>query len=172
MAQRFLNWTWPSHPRQPHIARRSFDQLSLDIQSVHALLSWNRDFCLGHGILILYSRIQLEDSWATLPRQSKCSFVSSCRHEQCVPLRTLQLWNIPFRNFNLGLAWPPLPHKKQVYAIAWLEDSEFWLAPCHDAWRWAREAAKTTNPWKLHSLVKGFVFAALAGSPWSQFHQR
>ena len=62
MEQRFLNWTWPSHPRQPHIARRFFEQLSLDIQSVHALLSWNRDFCLGHGILILYSRIQLEDS--------------------------------------------------------------------------------------------------------------
>ena len=62
MGQRFLTWTWPSHPRQPHTAQRFFEQLSLDIQSVHALLSWNRDFCLGHAILILDSRIQLEDS--------------------------------------------------------------------------------------------------------------
>ena len=62
MEQRFLTWTWPSHPRQPHTARRFFEQLFLDIQSVHALLSWNKDFCLGHGLLILDSRIQLEDS--------------------------------------------------------------------------------------------------------------
>ena len=62
MAQRFPTWTWPSNPWQPHTARRFFEQLSLDIQSVHALLSWNRDFCLGHAILILDSRIQLEDS--------------------------------------------------------------------------------------------------------------
>ena len=59
MEQRFLTWTWPSHPRQPRTARRFFEQLSLDI---HALLSWNRDFCLGHGILILDRRIQLEHS--------------------------------------------------------------------------------------------------------------
>lgn len=62
MEQRFPTWTWPFHPSQPHTARRFFEQLSLDIQSVHALLSWNRDFCLGHAILILDSRIQLEDS--------------------------------------------------------------------------------------------------------------
>ena len=62
MEQRFLTWTWPSHPRQPHTAQRFFKQLSLDIQSVHALLSWSRVFRLGHAILILDSRIQLEDS--------------------------------------------------------------------------------------------------------------
>ena len=62
MEQRFPTWTWPSNLWQPHTARRFFEQLSLDIQSVHAPLSWNRDFCLGHAILILDSRIQLEDS--------------------------------------------------------------------------------------------------------------
>ena len=175
MEQRFPTWTWPSNLWQPHTARRFFEQLSLDIQSVHAPLSWNRDFCLGHAILILDSRIQLEDSSTNSSSTVKVftRLFLQTRAMERVPLRTLQLRNIAFRNLNLGLAWPPRPHKKkQVYAIAWLEDSEFWLAPCLDGWRWAREVAKTTNPWKLHSLVEGFVFVVLVGSPWPQFHQR
>ena len=114
MAQRFPTWTWPSHPRQPHTARRFFEQLSLDIQSVHAPLSWNRDFCLGHAILILDSRIQLEDSSTNSSSTVKVftRLFLQTRAMERVPLRTLQLRNIAFRNLNLGLAWPPRPHKK------------------------------------------------------------
>ena len=114
MGQRFLTWTWPSHPRQPHTAQRFFEQLSLDIQSVHALLSWNRDFCLGHAILILDSRIQLEDSSTNSSSTVKVftRLFLQTRAMERVPLRTLQLRNIAFGNLNLGLAWPPRPHKK------------------------------------------------------------
>ena len=128
MEQRFLNWTWPSHPRQPHIARRFFEQLSLDIQSVHALLSWNRDFCLGHAILILDSRTQLEDSSSNSSSTVKVftRLFSQTRAMCGNTYIAAAKYSFSKFEFVIGLAWPPLPQKnKQVYAIAWLEDSEF-----------------------------------------------
>ena len=172
MEQKFPTWTWPSNLWQPHTARRFFEQLSLDIQSVHAPLSWNRDFCLGHAILILDSRIQLEDSSTNSSSIVHSSLLADTSNGTC-PLTYIAAAKYSFSKFEFRpCVATASTQKKQVYAIAWLEDSEFWLAPCLDAWRWAREVAKTTNPWKLHSLVEGFVFVALVGSPWPQFHQR
>ena len=172
MAQRFLTWTWPSHPRQPHTAQRFFEQLSLDIQSVHALLSWNRDFCLGHAILILDSRIQLEDSSSNSSSTVKVFTRLFSQTRAMCPLTYIAAAKCSFSKFEFRPCVAPASTQKKMYTIAWLEDSEFWRAPCLDAWRWAREAAKTTNPWKLHLLVEGFVFVAFSGSPWWQFHQR
>ena len=124
MAQGFLTWTWQSHPRQPHTAWRFFEQLSLDIQSVHALLSWNRDFCLGHAILILDSRIQLEDSSSNSESSTVKVFTRLFSQTRAMCGNTyIAAAKYTFSKFEfvIGLAWPPLPQKKTsvCHRLAW-----------------------------------------------------
>ena len=126
MEQRFLTWTWPSHPRQPHTAQRFFKQLSLDIQSVHALLSWSRDFRLGHAILILDSRIQLEDSSSNCSSTVKVFTRLFSQARAMCPLTYIAAANCSFSKFEFRpCVATASTQKKKMYTIAWLEDSEF-----------------------------------------------
>ena len=123
MEQRFPTWTWPSNLWQPHTARRFFEQLSLDIQSVHAPLSWNRDFCLGHAILILDSRIQLEDSSSNSSSTVKVftRLFSQTRAMCGNTYIAAAKYSFSKCEFVIGLAWTPLPQKKTsvCHRLAW-----------------------------------------------------
>lgn len=121
MEQRFLTWTWPSHPRQPHTAQRFFEQLSLDIQSVHALLSWNRDFYLGHAIRILDSRIQLEDSSSNSSSTVKVFTRLFSQARAMCPLTYIAAAKCSFSKFEFRpCVAPASTQKKNVYhRLAW-----------------------------------------------------